>query len=63
MNHSETITKNFSSKREALDFIQFLDTDETLIQRNGATWNVLYNATKTTVTLTEEDYSEVNVMG
>ncbi len=62
MNHSETITKSFSSKRALLDFIHFLDGDEFLIRRNGESWCVLYNANKTTVTLTEEEFSRVDVM-
>ena len=61
-NHAETITKNFPSKRKMVEFIHFLDTDEILIQRNGNTWDVKYNANKTTVTLAEDEYSEVDVM-
>lgn len=62
MSHSETITKKFDSKRKMVEFIHFLEMDEILIKREGNTWTVLYNANKTTVTITEEDYSEVNVM-
>lgn len=61
--HAQTITKNFPSKRRAADFVHYLDVDEVLIQRNGDTWDVKYNANKTTVTLAEDEYSEVNVMG
>lgn len=60
--HEETIVKNFSSKRQMVDFVHFLEADEILIQRQGETWNVLYNANKTTVTLSEDDFSEVDVM-
>lgn len=59
MNHSETITKTFTSKRQMVEFIHFLDMDEILIQREGDAWNVLYNANKTTLDLLTEDYSEV----
>lgn len=62
MNHSETITKNFPSKRKMVEFVHFLDVDEVLIKRNGDSWDVLYNANKTTVTLSEEDFSKVDVM-
>lgn len=62
MNHSETITKTFPSKRQMVEFVHFLDTDEVLIKRNGDSWDVLYNANKTTVTLSEDQYSEVDVM-
>lgn len=62
MNHSETITKTFPSKRQMVEFVHFLDADEVLIQRDGDSWNVLYNANKTTVTLSEDQYSEVDVM-
>lgn len=59
MNHSETITKTFTSKRQMVEFVHFLDMDEILIQREGDAWNVLYNANKTTLDLPTEDYSEV----
>lgn len=62
MNHSETITKTFPSKRQMVEFVHFLETDEILIQRNGDSWDVLYNANKTTITLSEDQYSEVDVM-
>lgn len=62
MNHSETITKTFPSKRQMVEFVHFLETDEILIKRNGDSWDVLYNANKTTVTLSEDQYSEVDVM-
>lgn len=62
MNHSETITKTFPSKRQMVEFVHFLETDEVLIKRNGDSWDVLYNANKTTVTLSEDQYSEVDVM-
>jgi hypothetical protein len=60
--HEETIVKNFPSKRQMVEFVHFLEADEILIQRQGETWNVLYNANKTTVTLSEDDFSEVDVM-
>lgn len=62
MNHSETITKTFPSKRQMVEFVHFLETDEILIQRNGDSWDVLYNTNKTTITLSEDQYSEVDVM-
>ena len=62
MNHVETITKNFPSKRKMVEFVHFLDVDEVLIKRNGDSWDVLYNANKTTVTLPEDDFSGVDVM-
>lgn len=62
MNHSETITKSFSSKRQVLNFIHFLEVDEFLIRRNGESWDVLYNTNKTTITLTEEEFSRVDVI-
>ncbi len=61
--HEEIITKNFSSKRQVVDFVHFLDVDEVYIQRNQGTWDVKYKANKTTVTLAEDEYSEVDVMG
>ena len=60
--HEETIVKNFPSKRQMVEFVHFLEADEILIQRQGETWNVLYNTNKTTVTLSEDDFSEVDVM-
>lgn len=62
MNHSETITKQFPSKRAMVEFVHFLDVDEVLMQCIGNIWYVKYNANKTTITLPKEDYSEVDVM-
>lgn len=59
MNHSETITKNFTSKSSATNFVHFLDCDEVLVRRNGNTWDVLYNVNKTTVDLEESEYSQI----
>lgn len=62
MNHSETIIKTFTSKTEMTNFVNFLDMDEILIRRDGDSWHVIYNATKTTITVAEENNSEANVM-
>lgn len=62
MTHEETIVKKFPSKRTMVEFLHFLDADEVLIQREGESWNVIYKANKTTVTLSEDDFSEVDVM-
>ena len=57
--HEETITKKFLSKRAMVDFVHFLDIDRVLIERSGESWILSYIATRSTVTLPENDSHEV----
>lgn len=61
MEYQVTITKRFKSKREATDYIHFLEVDEAVLRREGENWIVLYNTSRTTIILEDKDTKVVEV--